>query len=105
MDLGPVGRGDEVAAKGEEVDIGRHDLGDLDGDGLVLGGSAGDQLHEPGLQSLVESVLVNLVLVGMGCRDGLVVGVAEAVLLPEPGQPDVGHLLQGLRRFTTPSSL
>ena len=36
---------------------------DLDGDGCLEGGAGGDDLHQPGLEGLVEGVLVLLLLV------------------------------------------
>ena len=70
---------------------------DLDGDGCLEGGAGGDDLHQPGLEGLVEGVLVNLLLVGVswGQADvlaGLLGGLDQLGELPlELGGQELSH--------------
>ena len=45
-------------------------VADLDGDGCLEGWAGGDDLHQPGLEGLVEGVLVHLLLVGVSWGQG-----------------------------------
>ena len=79
-----AGSRDEGALEVEQVGVGGHGS-HLEVDVGLLGRGAGDQLHESGLESLVDGVLVLLHLVGGSSGD---LGVAGGSLADprEPGQ-------------------
>ena len=59
-----AGRGGVLSPGGQDLCV-----TDMDSDGGVQSWAGGDDLHQSSLESLVESVLVDLLLVGVGGRE------------------------------------